>query len=142
MRSHISCATSSVCVLIRIATPALAHPLEYALDQLRAAGIETDHRFIHEHRLRVMKKRSAHDQTLFHAVGEALHQLVLPATQLEEFEHLAHALRRAVAVHSVETGVKLQELARRQLFIDVRAVGDEPERRLWRSPGPSQGRGH
>ena len=108
----------------------LAHPPEHALDELRAARIESDHRLVHEHGLRPMQERRAHDEPLLHAVREALDQLVLPAAELEQVEHLAHALVQAVAVHAVEAGVKAQKFSRGQLFVDVGPVGNEAERRL------------
>ncbi len=57
-------------------------------------------------------------------------QLVLPAPELEEFQHLAHAIADARAVDAVKARVKTQELARRQLLVDERPIGNEPERHL------------
>ncbi len=108
----------------------LAHALEDALDELRAARIQPDHRLVDEHRLRPMQKRRTHDEPLLHAVREALDQLVLPAAELEEVEHLAHPLAQAVAVHAVEPRMKAQKFSGRQLLVDVGPVGNEAERRF------------
>ena len=108
----------------------LAHPPEDGLDEPRAARIEADHRLVDEHGARPVQKRGGHDQTLLHAVREALDELVLPARELEHLEHLVHALGHAVAVHAVEPAVKAQELPRRELLVDERPIGNEPERGL------------
>jgi hypothetical protein len=57
IRSHISCATSSVWVLMRIGDAARAHAAEDVLDQARAARVEADHRLVHEHGARAMEER-------------------------------------------------------------------------------------
>ena len=104
----------------------LAHAPEDALDELRAARIESDHRLVDEHRLRAMQERRAHDEPLLHAVRKALDQLVLPAAELEQIEHLPHALVQAVAVHAVQPGVKAQKFSGGQLLVDVGPSGMNP----------------
>src|SRR5262249_40379690 len=73
------------------------HPAEDVLDQARAARIEADHRLVDDHGLRPMEERRAHHEALLHAVREALDQLVLPARELEQLEHLADAPAHAVS---------------------------------------------
>jgi hypothetical protein len=63
-------------------------------------------------------------------VREALDELVLPPSQLEELEHLAHAAGNADVLETVEAAVKSQELAGRELLVDERPVGDEAQRCL------------
>ena len=108
--------------------PALAHPAEDVLDQARAARIETHHRFVDDHGVRAVEKGGAHHETLLHAVGKALGQLVFPASKLEELEHFAHAPANLVSVQPVQSAVEAQELAGGQLFVDERTVRDEAER--------------
>ena len=121
MRSHISCATSSVCVLMRIATPCSLIRLKTLLMSFAPRGSRPDHRLVDQHRLRAMEKSGAHDEPLLHAVREALDELVLPPAELEQIEHLAHALVEPVAVDAVQAGVKPQKLAGGELLVDVRA---------------------
>ena len=77
-----------------------------------------------------MQERRAHHEALLHPVREALDQLVLPPAQLEQVEHLVHAIHDAVAIEPVQARVEPQELAGRELLVDERAVGNEPERGL------------
>src|SRR5438105_11132031 len=105
-----------------------AHAPEDVLDQARAARVQADHRLVNGHRTRPMEKRSAHHEPLLHAVREAFDQLVLPAPQLEQIEHLVDAIHDAVAVETVESRVKLEELSRGELLVDERAIRDEAER--------------
>ncbi len=111
---------------------ALAHAPKDVLDQPCAARIEPHHRFVHTHRLRSMEERRAHDEPLLHAVREALDQLVLPLRQLEQLEHLVHAAGDLAVGHSIETGVKGQELSRGELVVDERPIGDETQGALRR----------
>ena len=50
--------------------------------------------------------------------------------ELEQLEHLAHALADAGLAEAVEAAVKAQELAGRQLLVDERPIGNEAERHL------------
>jgi hypothetical protein len=65
-------------------------------------------------------------------VREALHELVAPAGELEEVEHLADAIVDAGAVDAVQAAVESQELRRREFLVDEGSIRDEPERRLRR----------
>src|SRR5688572_21719887 len=111
---------------------ALAHAAEHVLDQPRAARVESDHRFVHAHRLRPVEERRAHDQPLLHAVREALDQLVLPLRELEQLEHLVHAPGDLAIGHSVEARMKREELAGSELVVDERSIGDEAKGSLGR----------
>jgi hypothetical protein len=57
---------------------------------------------------------------------------VLPASELEQLQHLGRAPAKRPVVHAVEPAVEPQELSRGQLLVDERAVGNETERRLGR----------
>ena len=89
MRSHISCGDFERVRAHQDRDAVLAHAAEDVLDQPRAARVEADHRLVDQHRPRPVQERRAHHQPLLHAVREALDQLVLPARELEELEHLA-----------------------------------------------------
>jgi hypothetical protein len=67
-------------------------------------------------------------------VREALDQLVLPSSELERLEHLAHAPADSVLVVAdpEQAGMKTQKLAGSELLVDERAVGNESERRFRR----------
>src|SRR5215470_199740 len=112
--------------------PALAHVAEDLLDEPGAPRVEAHHRLVDQHRPRSVEERRAHDEPLLHPVGEALHQLALPARQLEQPQHLRHPVADPVAVHAVEPAVEAEELARGELVVDEGPVGDEPQRRLRR----------
>ena len=75
-----------------------------------------------------MHESGAHDEPLLHAVRKALDQLVLPAAELEELEHLAHALAKARVLEPVKAAVEPEKLAAGQLFVDERAIGNEADR--------------
>ena len=60
--------------------------------------------------------------------------------ELEELEHLVHALADAGAVEAVEPAVEAQELAGGELLVDERAIGNEAERRFRRLRLASRGR--
>src|SRR5205814_8098461 len=90
----------------------------------------THHRFVDAHGGRAVEKGGAHHETLLHAVGKALGQLVFPASKLEELEHFAHAPANLVSVQPVQSAVEAQELAGGQLFVDERPVRNEAERRF------------
>ena len=130
IRSHISCATSSVCVLIRMATPRSLILRKTSLISRAPRGSRPTIGSSTSDRARPVQERGAHHQPLLHAVREALDQLVLPAPELEQLEHLAHAIADRRLVEPVEAAVKAQELAGRQLLVDERPIGDEAERRL------------
>src|SRR6185436_2644910 len=109
------------------ADAALRHPAEDVLDQARSARIEADHRLVHDHRLRAMEEGGAHHEALLHAVGEALDELVLPAPELEELQHLGHARADAVPIESEQAAVEAKEFSGRELLVDVRTIGNETE---------------
>ena len=132
IRSHISSATSSVCVLIRMATPRSLIRRNTSLMSRAPRGSSPTIGSSTSTALRPVQERGAHHQPLLHAVREALDQLVAPAAQLEQIEHLADARLDGAVVHAVEAAVEAQELAGGELLVDERPVGDEAERRLRR----------
>ena len=127
MRSHISSATSSVCVLIRMATPFSLMRRNTALMRRAPRGSRPTIGSSTSTARGRCRNAAAHDQALLHAVREALDELVLPAGELEDLEHLLHAIGHGSAVHPIEPAVKAQELARGELLVDERPVRDEPE---------------
>src|ERR1700737_865877 len=113
----------------------LAHAAEHVLDEPRAARVETDHRLVNEDGFRPMEECGAHHEPLLHAVGETLHELVLPALELEQREHFRDARAHAVAVYAVEPSVEAQEFRGREFFVDEGGVGVEAKggfRGFWR----------
>ena len=60
----------------------------------------------------------------------ALYQLVGPLLQIEERHELASAVLHLVTILSIQTCHESQELGTRQLLIDERPIGDEPELRF------------
>ena len=79
---------------------------------------------------RPVQKGRAHHEPLFHAVRETFDQLVLPSRELEELEHVVHALIHTGVIDAVESRVKPKEFSRRELLVDVRPIGNETQRRL------------
>ena len=57
-----------------------------------APGIESDHGFVNNQDIGAVEKGGRHDKTLFHAVGIAFHQFILPGGQLEQLKKLSRAL--------------------------------------------------
>src|SRR5258707_238233 len=91
----------------------LAHPAEHVFDEHGAARVEANHRLVDDDRLRPMQECRAHHEPLLHAMRKRFDQLVLPAPELEEFQHLAHAIADARAVEAVKGRVTTKEAARR-----------------------------
>jgi hypothetical protein len=58
-------------------------------------------------------------------VGEALHELVLPAQELEELEQLPRPRLDALTLQAVEAAVEAEELRGGELLVQEGAVGDE-----------------
>ena len=130
MRSHISCATSSVCVLIRIATPRSLMRRKTSLIRRAPRG-----------------SRPTIGSSTTTACGrcrKAAHMTSRCFMPCEKLSTSSFSQRRssksssisctrpvdAVAVEAVEAPVKPQELAGGELLVDERPIGDESERRL------------
>src|ERR1700746_2836984 len=72
-----------------------------------------------------MNECPANDEPLLHAVGVALHQLILPACQLKMLQKLCAAALQSFRFDMVKPSDKLQKFAPGQFLVNERPVGDE-----------------
>ena len=100
---------------------------EKIFEYARRFRIEADHRLVDHDHFRAMHKRARDDQLLAHAMAVALHELVRPLLEVEQREQLSRSVLDLRSVLVVESRDELEELRARQLFVDERAVGNEPE---------------
>src|SRR3982750_1777494 len=77
-----------------------------------------------------MQECCTHDQPLLHSVRKTLDELVFPSSELEQLEHLAHAIATRWTIESVQSSMKPQEFTRGQLLVEEWTIGNESERRL------------
>src|SRR3954451_12397111 len=104
---------------------AAAHLPKDVLDQARTAWIETDHGLVDEDCLRTMQECCTHDQPLLHSVRKTLDELVFPSSELEQLEHLAHAIVTRRTIESVQSSMKSQQFTRSQPPVEERTIGNE-----------------
>ena len=131
MRSHIVCATSSVCVDM-IVWPRRVYRGRDP-ERARCLRIEAHHRIIDDDHLGLVDERARDDELLPHAVAVALHQLVTPFLEVEECEQLSPATFDFRPRLAVQARDEAKELDARKLLVDERPVRDESQLLLRRN---------
>src|SRR4051812_37637679 len=77
-----------------------------------------------------MNERAGDDQLLAHSVTVALHQLVSPLLEIEQREQLIAATPDLFSILSVQSGDEAKNPGARQLLVDERRIGNEPQLRF------------